>query len=66
MLTSDITFSILKIRFSCLINICFKKSKGSQYSITERRFPELILVLGNWPEGDVSHKPGYLYFQPGL
>ena len=34
------------------------KGKGSSYSITERRFPELIPVLGNQPAGDVSHKPG--------
>jgi len=32
-----------------------KKGKGSPYSITERRVPELILVQ---PAGDVSHKPG--------
>jgi len=31
--------------------------KGSPYSITERRVPELILVLGSQPAGDVSHKP---------
>jgi len=32
---------------------------GSQYSITERRVPELIPVLGSQPAaGDVSHKPG--------
>ena len=30
---------------------------GSPYSITERRVPELILVLGSQPAGDVSHKP---------
>jgi len=35
-----------------------KKSKGSPYSITERRLPELIPVLGSQPAGDVSHKPG--------
>ena len=35
-----------------------KKGKGSPYSITERRFPELIPVLGNQPAGDVSHKLG--------
>jgi len=35
-----------------------KKRKGSPYSITERRVPELILVLGSQPAGDVSHKPG--------
>ena len=32
--------------------------KGSPYSITERRVPELIPVLGRQPAGDVSHKPG--------
>jgi len=32
--------------------------KGSQYSITERRVPELVPVLGSQPAGDVSHKPG--------
>jgi len=26
--------------------------------ITERRVPDLILVLGSQPAGDVSHKPG--------
>jgi len=34
------------------------KSKGSPYSITQRRVPELIPVLGSQPEGGVSHKPG--------
>ena len=34
------------------------KGKGSPYSITERRVPELILVLDSHPAGDVSHKPG--------
>jgi len=29
--------------------------KGSPYSITERRVPELIPVLGSQPAGDVSH-----------
>jgi len=32
--------------------------KGSPYSITERRVPELIPVLGDQPAGDVSHKSG--------
>jgi len=32
------------------------KGKGSPYSITERRVPELIPVLGRQPAGDVSHK----------
>ena len=35
-----------------------KKGKGSPYSITEHRVPELIPVLGSQPAGDVSHKPG--------
>jgi len=33
-----------------------KKGKGSPYSITERRVPELIPVLGSQPAGDVNHK----------
>jgi len=32
--------------------------KGSPYSITERRVPGLILVLGSQPTGDLSHEPG--------
>jgi len=36
-----------------------RKGKGSPYSITQRRVPELIPVLSNQPAGDiVSHKPG--------
>ena len=35
-----------------------KKGKGSPYSITERRVPELIPVLGSQPAGEVSHEPG--------
>jgi len=31
--------------------------KGSPYSITERRVPELSPILGSQPAGDVSHKP---------
>ena len=44
------------------------KGKGSPYSITERRVPELVPVLGSEPAGDVSHKPGVgsHYFPPGL
>ena len=34
------------------------KGKGSPYSITEHRVPELIPLLGSQPAGDVSHKPG--------
>jgi len=39
-----------------------KKSKGSltpcPYSITERRVPEQMPVLGSQPAGDVSYNPG--------
>jgi len=34
------------------------KGKGSPYSITECKVPELILVLGSQPAGDFCHKPG--------
>jgi len=34
------------------------RKKGSPYSITERRVPELIPVLGSQPARDVNHKPG--------
>jgi len=35
-----------------------KKGKGSPYSITERRVPELIPVLCSQSAGEVIHKPG--------
>jgi len=38
--------------------IVIKKGKGSPYSITERRVPELIPVLDSQPAGNVTHKPG--------
>ena len=31
--------------------------KGSPYSITKRKVPELIRVLSSQPAGDVTHKP---------
>jgi len=34
-----------------------KKIMIAQYSITERRVPQLIPVLGSQPAGDVNHKP---------
>jgi len=40
-----------------MLSTC-KKGKGSPYSITERKVPELIPVLGSQPAGGVSHKPG--------
>ena len=40
------------------VAITNEKGKGSPYSITECRVPELIPVLGSQPAGDVSHKSG--------
>jgi len=40
-----------------LMKLFSTKGKGSPYSITERRVPELIPVLGSQPAGDVNHKP---------
>ena len=34
------------------------KINSNPYSITERRVPEPIPVLGSQPAGDLSHKPG--------
>jgi len=49
-----------------LITYKYKKGKGSPYSITERRVPELIPVLGSQPAGNVSHPAvGCHYFPPG-
>ena len=53
---SQICFFFLVPNFP-LIGDCVCE-KGSPYSITERRVPELIPVLGSQPAGDVSHKPG--------
>jgi len=46
---------VLMVRGSHLHQTSSKK--GSPYSITKRRVPELIPVLGNQPAGDVSHEP---------
>jgi len=40
-----------------LVSSVNTKGKGSPHSITERRVPELIPVLGSQPAGDVNHKP---------
>ena len=40
------------------VNIFFSVVKGRPYSITERKVPELIPVLGSQPTGDASHKTG--------
>ena len=44
------------IRSSFAAAICYVKGKGSPYSITERRVPELFMILGSQPAGDASHK----------
>ena len=44
--------------FVARTSVCLCKMVGSPYSITERRVPELIPVLGSQPAGDVSDKPG--------
>ena len=49
---SSITQTLLRIQLPRV------KGNGSPYSITERRVPQLIPVLGSQPAGDVSHKPG--------
>jgi len=43
---------------SVCLSVGHNRKKGSPYSITERRVPELIPVLGSLPADDVSHKPG--------
>ena len=58
LVTSDINTSSPSLSSLTLTSTYGKKGKGSPYSITERRVPELILVLGSQPAGDVSHKPG--------
>jgi len=50
------TFSCFALCLALLIGTS-KKGKGSPYSITERRVPELIPVLGIQPAGGMSHKP---------
>jgi len=39
-------------------DLTLSKKGNSPYSITKRRVPELIPVLGSQPAGDVSYKPG--------
>jgi len=48
----------LGLYFSVACKFLCVKSKGSPYSITERRVPELIPVFCSQPTGDVTHKPG--------
>ena len=49
---------MLAMKLKALNCIRIKKGKGSPYSITKRRVPELIPGLGSQPAGDVSDKPG--------
>ena len=49
-------FNVCACQRKRLLMIIYK-GKGSPYSITEHRVPELIPVLGSQPEGDMSHKP---------
>jgi len=51
-----VTYCLLSSLFQDLK--VFSIIKGSPYSTTERRVPELISVLGSQPAGDVSLKPG--------
>jgi len=53
-LTNRISSSSITNDFIIIIII----QKGSPYSITERKVPELIPVLCSQPAGGVSHKPG--------
>jgi len=46
------------IRLAIVAASARRKGKGSPYSITEHRVPELILVFDSQNAGDVSHKPG--------
>ena len=55
--TDDVIYVFHSVRFAVSYGLLANK-KGSQYSITERRVPELIPVLCSQPAGDVSHKPG--------
>ena len=41
----------------CIVHTLTLKGKSSSYSITERRVPELIPVLGSQPADDMSNKP---------
>jgi len=56
--THPSTLAQYKVSSHYSVSSLVKKGKGSPYSITERRVPELIAVLGSQPAGDVSHKPG--------
>jgi len=48
------------------LDLSIVKGKGSPYSITEHRVPELIPVLGSQPVGVINSAVGFHYFPPGL
>ena len=50
------SFSNSLFRYILTQTIKIKKGKGSMNSITERRVPELIPILGSQPAGDMSHE----------
>ena len=52
-----VMWPFVKIPLTTCITVLLK-GKGSPYSITDHRVPELIPVLGSQPAGDVSDKPG--------
>jgi len=54
-----IQYALVGNEFIGQIIVCtVLKVTVTTYSITERRVPELIPVLGSQSAGDVSHKPG--------
>jgi len=55
---STVSVSTARSFDSCFLREAGTCKKGSPYSITDRRVPGLIMVLGSQPAGDVSHKPG--------
>ena len=61
LLLLDNRFQLFRLTTSRLYLLCTKhnkKGKGSSYSITKHRVPELIPVLGSQLAADVSQKPG--------
>jgi len=66
-LIDNFNYLLAKYSFLCFfssflvvyLRACFlPRILGSLYSITDRRVPDLIPVLGSQPAGDVSHKSG--------
>ena len=54
---TSVTIGCIYVCTACMQCSLIKKGKGSPYSITEHRVPELIPVLGSQPAGDASSKP---------